>query len=374
MTETSGIPDIDDAAAQPDILRTATLVYIAPRTGTSGVSDYADDMIEIAAPAVGRLVEVRHGGAGQDSVLDILRGRREIRRAVRSATGPVIVHSELSGGVLLPFWGLLGVRTAVVSSILHDAPLGVWLPLRTRLVSRSKLVTHGLHYPLMPIWQRVERAVLRRTTLVTLTRSGAAQVARIFRRDAVDTSFLPVPRRPDLPDAEDRPLAVGLFGYVYKGKGFEQLEELRARIDPSIELKVAGRGTQHLPPVPGITIVGPVEGEDEDAYFASIRALVVPYSKRSSYGPETHVASSAIARSLSYATPVIALRYPGLDDEALAVDGGIADLADVITRTIPDRDAVRGLSRRAQELRASLTTEAAFERLADVWRRGLARS
>lgn len=345
-----------------------TLVYVAPRTGTSGVSDYADDLLTIARERMLRVVEVRHGGSGQDGVLDVLKGRRSIRLAIASATGPVVLHTEQSGGVLLPFWGLLGMKGATLrSSTVHDAPLGVWLPFRTRLASRSRLVVHALHYPIMPLLQRFERRALRGVDLFALTGSGAAETGRLLAHDTVHRGFLPVPVRPELPAPPDRPRAVGLFGYVYRGKGFDSLVQLRARIDPSIGIRVAGRGTESLPPVEGVELLGGVEGADEDAFFASIRIMIVPYGKRSSYGPETHVASSAIARALAYQTPVVALKYRGLDDEALTVDGDIDDLGDAVNALLTDDDALREQSEHARDLRARLTTTNAFERYAEVW-------
>lgn len=355
-----------------DVLRSATLVYVAPRTGTSGVSDYADDMLGEARRHFGRVVEVRHGGAGQDSFADVRDVRRQIRDAVRGVTEPVVVHTEQSGGVLAPFWGLaqrsLRQDRVVLSATLHDAPLSVWLPLRSRRIEGNRLLVHALHFPFMPLWQRLERRVMRGVQLSALTPSGAAAVAAQMRHDDVVTSFLPPPPKPTLTPAYERPTAVGLFGYVYKGKGFQDLERLRARIDPQISLRVAGRGTENLPPIDGVEILGGVEDAAEDAFFASIRAIVLPYGRRSSYGPVTHVASSVAARALAYGTPLIALRYPGLTDEAEIVDGTIDDLADAVNALVIDDDEMRRMTLRADALREHLTVPVAFARLADGWR------
>lgn len=352
-------------------LSTATLVYVAPRTGTNGVSDYADDILGFARERLARVVEVRHGGSSADGVADVLRGRGEIRRAVAEAEGPVILHTEQSGGVLLPFWGLIGARASVRSATVHDAPLSVWLPFRTKLVSRNRYVQHGLHYPILPILERFERRAMRDVLLFALTRSGARATERVLAHDSVRQSFLPVPDRPQLPPLSKRPLAVGLFGYVYRGKGFDRLVELREAIDDRIEIRVAGRGTESLPAVPGVTILGAVEGPEEDAFFASIRAMIVPYGKRSSYGPETHVASSAITRALAYQTPVVATRYPGLDEEALVVET-VAELAEAVTALLGDDVALDTEAERVEALRRRLTTENAFERYAEEWQRALA--
>ena len=361
---------MDDAKGDP--LSSATLVYVAPRSGTSGVSDYADDILGEAYRAFGRVIEVRHGGAGQDSVADVRRARRAIREAVRTAGTPVIVHTEHSGGVLVPFWGLaqrsLRADGVHLSATLHDAPLSVWLPLRTRGIGRYRLIVHALHYPFMPLWQRLERRILRDVQLSALTSSGADAIAAQMRHENVIVSFLPPPPKPRVIPATKRPLAVGLFGYVYKGKGFQDLERLRSLVDPSVQVRVAGRGTEDLMPIEGVEILGGVEGADEDAFFESIRAIILPYGRRSSYGPVTHVASSVVARALAYGTPLIALRYPGLTDEAEIVDGGVEELADAVNRLVTSDEALRGMAAHAEELRDQLTVPVAFSHLADGWR------
>lgn len=358
-----------------DPLSHATLVYVAPRPGSSGVSDYADDMLIEARGAFGHVVEIRHGGAGQDSVRDVIRARRAIRAAVRAAPGAVVVHAEQSGGVLVPFWGLAqrAVRDPRVirSATLHDAPLGVWLPWRTRGIGRSRLLVHALHYPTMPLSRALERRVLSGVHLSALTASGAEAITAELGHGPVAVSFLPPPARPVLPPAPQRPLAVGLFGYVYKGKGFQDLERLRALIDDRIAIRVAGRGTELLPPVPGVEILGGVEGAQEDAFFGGVRAILLPYGRRSSYGPQTHVASSVAARAIAYRTPVIALRYPGLSDEAEIVDGGIDELAAAVNRLVLDDEAMARLDASVQALGERLTVPEAFRRLATSWRAAL---
>ncbi|WP_292833440.1 hypothetical protein [Microbacterium sp.] len=363
--------DLDDG----DPLSTATLVYVAPRSGSSGVSDYADDILKEARAALGSVVEVRHGGAGADSVAQVRAGRKAVARAVRAAEGAVIVHTEQSGGVLLPFWSLTlrAVRDERVlrSATLHDAPLGVWLPLRSKGVSRSRLITHALHYPFMAVHRRVERRVFHGVALTALTESGAEAIESELGHDSVRASFLPAPARDAILPAPRRPLAIGLFGYVYKGKGFDQLSRLRELVDPDIDIRVAGRGTLDLPSIDGVTLIGGVEGPDEDRFFESVRAIVLPYSRRSSYGPATHVASSVVARAIAYETPVIALRYLGLADEGEVVDGDIADLARAVNRIVRDADEIGALAARSADLKRRLTAPAAFSVLAGLWRERL---
>lgn len=365
---------VSDASIDP--LSQASIVYVAPRSGTSGVSDYADDILGIARSRFGSVVEVRCDGAGAASVADVRAGLRAVREALASTEGPVVLHTEASGGALLPFWALT-LKAArkdprvALSATLHDAPLAVAQPFRTRGVSKSRLLTHALHFPVLPLLHKYERSTLAPVKISALTQSGAEAIERELRHDPVTVSFLPPPVKGDIAPAAERPVAIGLFGYVYRGKGFDSLAQLRELIDPAIEIRVAGRGTELLEPIPGVTIIGPVEGDQEDAFFSSVRVIVMPYAKRNSYGPTTHVASSVLARAIAYGTPAIALRYPGLGHEAIAVDGGLPELAAVVNSVVPDDTAVAEAAAHSLQLRNQQTVQAAFNRLAQGWREAL---
>jgi hypothetical protein len=358
-----------------DPLSQSTLIYVAPRTGTSGVSDYADDILTLAHEVFPRVIEVRCGGAGQDSFSDVRRGMREVQRAIRSSRGPVLLHTELSGGALLPFWALTlkDARRPNVrrSSTLHDAPLGVWLPFRSRGIGKSRLLVHAIHFPTMPLLQRFERRVLKGVRLSALTESGARAIEYELRHEHVDVTFLPPPVKPELEPPVERPLAVGLFGYVYRGKGFDSLAQLRLLIDPRITIRVAGRGTEQLDAEPGVDIVGPVEGADEDRFFESVRAILMPYSKRSSYGPVTHVASSVLARSIAYGTPAMTIAYPGLANEAAVAASNLDALAEAVNDTLFDDQKLEAATRHTLEMRDELTLEVAFATLSQGWREAL---
>ncbi len=339
------------------------------------MSDYADDILTLAHEVFPRVIEVRCGGAGQDSFSDVRRGMREVQRAIRSSRGPVLLHTELSGGALLPFWALTlkDARRPNVrrSSTLHDAPLGVWLPFRSRGIGKSRLLVHAIHFPTMPLLQRFERRVLKGVRLSALTESGARAIEYELRHEHVDVTFLPPPVKPELEPPVERPLAVGLFGYVYRGKGFDSLAQLRLLIDPRITIRVAGRGTEQLDAEPGVDIVGPVEGADEDRFFESVRAILMPYSKRSSYGPVTHVASSVLARSIAYGTPAMTIAYPGLANEAAVAASNLDALAEAVNDTLFDDQKLEAATRHTLEMRDELTLEVAFATLSQGWREAL---
>ncbi|MDF2443871.1 MAG: polysaccharide biosynthesis protein PslF, partial [Subtercola sp.] len=269
-----------------------------------------------------------------------------------------------------PFWGTMGVQADVRSATVHDAPLSVWQPFRTRLVSRNRFVQHGLHFPILPLLRRFERHVMRGAHLFLMTESGAEATESMMSESEVTLTFHPVPDRPRITPVEERPLAIGLFGYVYRGKGFERLVELRAALDPRIAIRVAGRGTEKLEPMEGIEILGPVEGRAEDDFFASVRAMVLPYGRRSSYGPATHVASGTIARAISYETPAVVIRFPGVDNEMIVVDE-FAQLAGSIEGLVEDDSALIRARTRLSELRTERTTRNAFDRYARTWQAAL---
>jgi glycosyltransferase involved in cell wall biosynthesis len=271
----------------------------------------------------------------------------------------------------VPFWLLASrrvrSRATVVTATLHDAPLAVWTPFRTALVGRSHFATHAIHFPLMRLHRLLERRVLRGVSLFALTASGATAIEAETGARGVDVAFLPAPVRPVVAPAAERPLAIGLFGYVYRGKGFDQLAALRDAVDPAIEIVVAGRGTEALAPVPGVRVLGAVEGEDEDRFFAGVRAIVLPYGKRGAYGPTIHVASSVVARALAYRTPIIALSHPGLSDEADVVEGGVRELGERINAVLPDDEAIAALAERSCALAERLTSAEAFAVFARRW-------
>ncbi|SNT01463.1 glycosyltransferase [Rhodococcoides kyotonense] len=347
------------------------LVYVAPRSGVGGVGDYADDFAAAVRPHFGEVVEYRHDGPGNDSVRDILAHRTAIEQLVEDPDR-TIVHCELSGGSVVPFWAtrkLAGDPT--VTATVHDPPGLVWWPARTKFLAGQKLLNHGLHYPLRGLWRRLERHVAADRTFFALTKAGADSLASQYPRATAKASTIFVPERPDLTPAEERPLAVGLFGLVYRGKGFEQIQSLRDRLPREIGIRVAGRGTEQLPAVDGVDIVGEVNDADEDAFFSSIRALVVPYGRRTIYG-DAFPASSVVTRAIAYQTPIVCMKYGALaesDGGAVVVDGSIDDVADSAANLVTDTEALGTLRREVEALRQANTPELVVEDFLAEWRK-----
>ena len=295
-------------------LRDYRLVFVGPLLGHTAVGDYAEDIVNAVRPHFGEVVEVRTGGPGEDTLGDVRRYRRAVAALVAEAQPDrVLVHAELSTAAISPFWSTAGLRGVPVTATVHDPPQGVWMPARTSVVAKSRLLNHGIHYPARPLSRKLEGAIYRGRTLFALTETGRESIARVYP----DTTARCVPHvvrdRPDIAPARDRPKAVGFFGHVYRGKGFEQIERLRELLPGDIEIRVAGRGTQNLPAIDGVDILGPVDGVEEDAFFESVRAIVVPYGKRHFYA-ESFAASGVVAHATAYCTPQICTDYAALGE------------------------------------------------------------
>ena len=297
------------------------LVFVGPRLGQTAVGDYSEAFIDAVRPYFRDMVTVRTGGPGVDGVRDIRSYRQAVAHAVASAPdSKVLVHAESAAGGVGPFWAVAGIRDVPVTLTIHDPPQGVWMPARTRFMADKKILNHGLHFPLRPVSRWLEGRVNHGRTLFALTETGRRSIAQTYPGiHAVRAPYL-VGDRPEIPPAQDRPRAIGFFGLVYRGKGFEQIARIRELLPADIGIRVAGRGTETLPRMSGIDIVGGVDGPEEDAFFSSVRAIVVPYGKRHFYA-ETYPASAVIAHAMSYRTPVVSTDYGSLAE--LTVDDGV---------------------------------------------------
>jgi polysaccharide biosynthesis protein PslF len=355
------------------------LIYVAPLSGSGGVGDYSDDFVAAVRPHFASVQEYRHPGPGGDGVLDLLRHRRALRKLVAEEPDvPTIVHCEQSGGSMVPFWAALGLESTPgkggvsVSATVHDPPYAVWWPFRTKLVARSRVLAHGIHLPLHRLTRYLEAWGNKSRRLFTLSRLGAEKLGEVMTTARIVPSAHFVPERPALDSVTDRPLAIGLFGYVYRGKGFDMLAELREVLDDDITIRVAGRGTEVLEPMPGVEILGEVNGPDEDAFFNSIRVLLVPYGGRKSYGREAFPATGTVSRAIAYQTPVLARAYGSLrelegDGGAVVVEGEAAELAAAANTLLRDGAALARLQAETAVLRDSRSMAKIAEEFVAVW-------
>jgi len=358
----------------PD-LASATLLYLAPRGGTSGVGDHADDFVAAVAPHLGEVVELRHGPPREDGVTDVLRVRRALRAALNERRDrTVIVHAELSGGSLAGLWAAAGAGATIRTATLHDPPRPVWYPYLTKGLARSRYVVHGAHLPLNRLTARMERRLMRNVHAFALSAEGVEAMTAAGIGASQSRSHLLVPARPTLPPAAERPRAVGLFGHVYRGKGFEQLVAIRDALDPGIALRVAGRGTADLPQTPGVEILGEVRGSAEDDFFASVRALLLPYERRYVYGTEVFPASSVLTRAIAYRTPSLStavgpLTSAARDGATIALDGDGPAIAAAASDLVGDTDRLRAATDDLDAFAATQTVESAIAPYLQAWSR-----
>ncbi|WP_267626356.1 glycosyltransferase [Gordonia sputi] len=146
----------------------------------------------------------------------------------------------------------------------------------------------------------------------------------------------PITPSVELPEPSARPRAVGLFGIVYRGKGFERIARIREVLPDDIEIRIAGRGTESIPSSPGVTVLGTLDEDELAGFFGSIQALLMPYGRRSPYGI-AYPASGVAARSISHQTPYIATDHGalgelGAEGGAIVVPGESEDLAGLMAR------------------------------------------
>ncbi len=357
------------------------LVFVAPAMGQTAVGDYSEDFVNAVRPHFGEVVEHRTPGPGAESLADVVRRRRAVARSVAEGPpGRVLVHAELSTGVLSTFWSTAGLRDIPVTATVHDPPQGLWFLARTRFIARSRLLTHGIHYPLRPLSRAVEGRVHRQRALFALTETGRRSIEQTYPRTRA--IYIPhlVRDRPAIRPAQDRPRAVGFFGLVYRGKGFEQIARIRQLLPDDIAIRVAGRGTEALPAAEGIEVLGGVDGKDEDDFFDSIRAVVVPYGKRHFYA-ETYPASGVVAHASAYRTPVICTGYGSLAElteaqgaRTVAPGGDVAaGLAAAITSVVDDSEGLTELGRNAERTAQQRSPARTAEAFAAEWSRMLLR-
>ena len=355
-------------------LADARLVYVAPAPGRSGVGDYGTDFANGVRPHFREVIEYHIESDGDETMRSVLRDVRRIRALAKQTAdkGPTVVHFEQSAGSLATFWGSFLPSYLHVTATVHDAPQPVWWPFRTRLLMRQRLLHHGVHYPFRFATNALQRRACDGRIVITLTSIGARNVQ--FRQPGADAraSRIFIPHRPALRPLTERPLAVGLFGHVYKGKGFDQIDVMRDNLEDDIEIVVAGRGTEALAPREGVRVLGEVNGAAEDRFFDSIRFLAVPYSKDNKYG-KGWAASSAVARSFAYGTPIIcildgALQEMATEGGALSADGGAATIAQRANEVIRDADVLSKLADEVSQLKEERSLDNCVVPFLEAWK------
>ena len=357
------------------------LIFVAPADGSGGVGDYAEHVLADVRGMFDEVHEIRTHGPGEDGLSEIRAWRRRLRQLERRyGRRNVVVHAELSSGSVGPLWVLKASRAAHRSAVIHDAPLPTWWPIRVREV--VSLIDR--HWEIESWFGRFERRIfgralrrmetraLRGVDVFALSDLGAEKIAVAIGSTMVHSGrhYIPVVPPGQIVPIAERPLAVGLFGHVYGGKGFELLSHLRVELPDEIEIRVAGRGTEKLRPMRGVTLLGPVDDDDERDFFNSIRILMLPYNRLHGREP-VYPASGAAARAFAFQTPVVATRS-GTFDEAAGEGGLIATddvdaLAAAVVALVDDTPRLAGLQKETRELAERRTISASLEGLIALW-------
>lgn len=366
-------------------LKDYRLVFVGPADGETAVGDYAENLLRALRPHFGEIAERRTLAPGKERLNDIRAHRRFVKSAVaQGPPGRVLVHTELAAGGVGPFWSTAGLRDVPVTATVHDPPQGIWWPARTKFVAQHKYLMHGMHYPLRPLSRVIEGAVNGRRTIFALSQIGRLSIEMTYPK--VNTAYVPylVCERPTIKPAHERPKAVGFFGLVYRGKGFEQIARIRRELPDDIMIRVAGRGTESLPRQDGVEILGAVEGPAEDAFFESVRAVAIPYGKRHFYA-ETYPASSVAAHALAYQTPIVCTGYGSLAEFDEHTGAVVVPMGTTYPQTLPaafspavasllnDEPRLRTLAENADRVRAERSAEQTAAAYATEWSRMLDR-
>jgi glycosyltransferase involved in cell wall biosynthesis len=356
------------------------LVFIGSAHGETSVADYSTNFVEAVKPYFAEVIDHRVPGPGNATLADVRRHRRAVRDHIAAGPpGRVLVHAELSTGSMAPFWSIAGLKDVPVTGTVHDPPQGLWFVGRTRFIAKHRLLNHAIHYPLRPVSRAIEGVAYRDRTLFALTDAGRRSIEETYPR----TRALYIPcmafDRPAIKPVQDRPKAVGFFGYAYRGKGFDQIARIRELLPDDVLIRIAGRGTESLPKADGIEILGGVDGPEEDAFFESVRAIIVPYGKRHWYA-ETYPASGVGASAQSYCTPVISTGYgplAELDEATGAVtvqptaetDGVARALVEEITSLVNDRERLTHLGLNAEKTSRERSRAGTGKAFAEAWAR-----
>lgn len=366
------------------------LIYVAAERAAGGVGAYSEVFAGMLRPRVADFHEVRHPRPGTDTVAELRARRRAIIELIDTADGrPVVVHGEFSGGSVESFWPTAGLerrrRDVLVSATVHDPPGLVWWPGRVAFLEQRKLLNHAVHFPLRTLSRAVERRVAGSRTLFAMSDAGVRSLLRAYPDTTVRHAHMPVWSRGEVVSAPDRPKAVGLFGLVYRGKGFEHVERLRGLLPDDIVIRIAGRGTEALPAIDGVEILGGVDDADLPAYFSSIRALIVPYGARSPYG-EAFPGSSVVTDAIAHLTPVVCtghgalgeLRAEGgvrvVDDDGRTEDETVGELAKAAADLVESRDRLSEMAEALKAMREVREPDEVVGGYLETWARSLCRA
>lgn len=259
-------------------MRLALLSPLPPEQ--TGIAEYA---AHCRRALNGAGVEVLTPMLGQRPLQSLAAARRWV--AERDWSGIDVVHAELGGGRLSEFHALCALAALpgrpALSATVHDPERLVWRPVswlwqQLDALPLPRLARQALAVLCDPHTLWAERRLARQLDgLVTLTDTGANRLAARMRIARSQVSVVPhgvldIAPRPLPPGPPEGPVRVLYFGYIYSGKGIEDLLDAVARLRPAsrpglvngLRLTIAG-GTS-----PDIAF------GSQGSYLEGLRALV----------------------------------------------------------------------------------------------------
>ncbi|KAF1054828.1 MAG: Alpha-D-kanosaminyltransferase [Stenotrophomonas maltophilia] len=240
-------------------MRIALLAPLPPEQ--TGIADYAANF-RAALQGLDVVVETPLAGVGNDP-------EAALRRVAEvDWQGIELVHAELGGGRLAEFAALGALRQRFpelpLSATVHDPERLVWrrarlpwpLSLAARLPSPAPQAATVLADPLC--LREEQRLAAGMNALITLTETGATHLRRRMRLPpervhVIAHGNLIIPPR-ELPPLE--PLRLLYFGFIYRGKGIEDLldalaEVVRENPERAVRLTLAGGSAPEMAFGPG---------------------------------------------------------------------------------------------------------------------------
>jgi glycosyltransferase involved in cell wall biosynthesis len=218
----------------------------------NGIADYAGHLKQ-ALEDLGVRVRTPLLGTGNDP--------QAARQRVAEAdwSGITLVHAEIGGGRLAEFHALRALRQRFphlpLTATVHDPERLVWrrasLPWPLSLASSFRSPLPEIATVLAdPLCLHEERQLARQMTrLITLTKAGNQSLRARMGLQQAQMAVIPHGNLPiaPLPLPPLRPLKLLYFGFIYRGKGIEDLLEALARLfvdkpalRPRVRLTLAG--------------------------------------------------------------------------------------------------------------------------------------